>query len=70
MDLQEQRHRLQRRGLESSQEDRYAHDFSMNARMSSQQKMLCTAEGNPDEEKIGAFGVGEYFDCCVHHVTK
>ena len=27
--------------------------------------MLCTAEGNPDEEKIGAFGVGQSTICSV-----
>ena len=54
MDVQEQWHTIQRPGLESIEEDwcrNYSHyHYHL--------LMVPVAEGNPDEEKIGAFGVG------------
>ena len=55
MDVQERWTDFSRRGLESSKEDRYVR---MYYRLSVYTEGLSTAEGNPDEEKIGAFGVG------------
>ena len=54
MGLQEQWGHLQRRRLESAQEDWYAH-LELLGRFDS---YALSAEGNPDEQKIGAFGVG------------
>ncbi|KAF8497439.1 hypothetical protein F5888DRAFT_1634399 [Russula emetica] len=56
MDVQEQWHTIQRPGLESIEEDwclNYSH-------LSLSLAYVSLAEGNPDEEKIGAFGVGFY----------
>ena len=55
MDLQERRDYIPRRGLEPSKEDRYVHAGPSASILTS---YILTAEGNPDEEKIGAFGVG------------
>lgn len=54
MGLQEQWGHLQGRRLESAQEGRYAH-FELLGRFDT---YTLSAEGNPDEQKIGAFGVG------------
>jgi hypothetical protein len=54
MDVQERWHTIQRPGLESIEEDwclNYSH-------LSLSPSYVPLAEGNPDEEKIGAFGVG------------
>ena len=55
VDVQERWTDFSRRGLESFKEDRYVR---MYCRLSVYTEGLSTAEGNPDEEKIGAFGVG------------
>lgn len=55
MVFQEQWYDLPRRRLEPSQEDRWESSAY-------QLRLVLTcaaAEGNPDEEKIGAFGVGQ-----------
>lgn len=55
MDIQEQRYPLSRRRLESVEEDRCV---CAEHRRSCLKLTFILAEGNPDEEKIGAFGVG------------
>ena len=58
LDIQEQRHDISGRGLEPSEEDWCVTGFIFLLVNGRQWGVI--AEGNPDEEKIGAFGVGFY----------
>ena len=58
MDFQEQRNHLPGRGLESLEKDWRVLPIPIPVKCLAHAPVL-TAEGNPDEEKIGAFGVGQ-----------
>lgn len=61
MDLQERWEIVHTGGLDPTREDRCVIYYLPKHRLS--YNLFRTAMGNPDPAKVGAFGVGESFDC-------